>query len=194
MPPHLYLWTKVLHPLPHHLLLRNICSPCLGRLPNFSCPIPFMGLTCFLSPLSSLFNYLLYLFSLKWALQELQDNQDFVFAEFVTTDTIYWLQPFLVQSHCCMHAPISIATMADTNSTHSRSTSWQGRRCTPPVAWIPHTHHDNISLPVTTPVVVCIPTPIPPTSITHYISPLITRFNPCAGCGSTDGHLPGCTA
>ena len=136
------------------------------------------------------------IFSLEQTLQELRDNQDQVFTEFITADTVYRLQPFLVQTRRHMHTPISIATTTDTNSFQSQPASQQDRRRTPPVAWIPHAHHDNTPLPVTTPAVIRIPTPIPSvsTSTTRYISPLIIRFNPCAGCGSANGHLPGCTA
>ena len=138
------------------------------------------------------------IFSLKWTLWKLQDNQDFVFAEFVTADTIYQLQPFLIQSRRCIHAPISIATMTNTNLIQSCFASRQGRRHTPPqtppTVWIPHTHHNNIPLSVTTPVVVHTPIPILSTCVTRYVSPLVIQFNSCAGCGSADGHLPGCTA
>ena len=136
------------------------------------------------------------IFSLEQTLQELQDNQDHVFVEFIAADNIHQLQPFLVQTHHHMHAPISIATTTDTNLIQLRPASQQDRRRTPLVTQIPHTHHDNTPLPITNLVVVCIPTPIPPTSTstTRYISPLVIQFNPCASCGSADGHLPGCTA
>ena len=143
------------------------------------------------------------IFSLEQTLWELHDNRDHVFAEFVTsrltTNTVYRLQPFLIQTRRRMHTPISIATTTDTNSTQSQPAPQQNRRRSPPVARIPHTHHDNVPLPVTTsnatPIIVCVPTPIPSTStsVTHYVSPLVIRFNPCTSCGSTDGHLPGCS-
>ena len=139
------------------------------------------------------------IFSLEQTLWELCDNRDHVFAEFVTTDTLNQLQPFIVQTCWRMHTPISIATTTDTDSIQSHPAPQQNKRRTPPVTWIPHTYHDNAPLPVTTPnttpTVVCVPTPVPPTStsVTHYVSPLVIRFNPCTGCGSADGHLPGCS-
>ena len=139
------------------------------------------------------------IFSLEQTLRELCDNQDYVFAEFVTTNTVNQLQPFLVQTRQWMHTPISIATTTDTNSILSQPVPQQNRQRTPPVTWIPHTYHDNAPLPVATPsktpTIVCVPTPIPPTStsVTCYVSPLVIRFNPCTGCGSADGHLPGCS-
>ena len=65
---------------------------------------------------------------------------------------------------------------------------------------LPHASHDNVpivvTVPSTTPTVVRTPTPIPPPLVapTRYVSPLLTHFNPCAGCGSADdAHFPGCT-
>ena len=174
----------------------NFAPPRSQKSSNISCSIPFARPTHFLGLLSSLFNYLLYhLFPWTNPLGATRQS-GFVFAEFVTADTIYRLQPFLVQTRYRMHAPISIATTTNSNSTQLQSPSWQNRTHTPPVARIPHAHHNNTSLPVTTLVVVRIPTPIPPisTSITCYVSPLVIWFNPCTGCGSANGHLPGCTA
>ena len=72
-----------------------------------------------------------------------------------------------------------------------------------PVVRLLQAHHNNAPIvvttprvtPITTPIVVRIPTPIPTTSnsLVRYVSPLITRFNPCSGCGSADNHFPGCT-
>ena len=125
---------------------------------------------------------------------ELRDNRDFIFAEFTTTDTIYQLQPFLIQSRHRMNTPSSTATTMNINLIQPWPASQQARRHTPPVTQIPHIHHDNMPLPVATLVIVCTPTPIPPiiTSTARYVSPLIIWFNPCDGCGFADGHLPGC--
>ena len=136
------------------------------------------------------------IFSLEQTLRELHDNRDHVFAEFVTTDTINPLQPFLIQTRRRMHAPISITTNTNTDSVQSQPASQQNRRHTPSVAQIPHTHHDNAPLPITTlnptPIVIHVPTSIPPasTSITRYVSPLVIQFNPCTSCRSANGHLP----
>ena len=140
------------------------------------------------------------IFSLEQTLQELRDNQDHVFTEFVTPTTVSWLQPFLIQTRRRMTAPVSIATTSDTSSVRSQPVPQQNGRCTPPITRIPHTLHNNAPLPITTssttPTIVRIPTPIPPasTSVTRYVSLLITWFNPCTSCGSADGHLPGCSA
>jgi hypothetical protein len=38
------------------------------------------------------------------------------------------------------------------------------------------------------------PIPIPIPGVTRFVSPeLRARFNPCQGCGSNDGHFPGCS-
>ena len=139
------------------------------------------------------------IFSLEQTLWELHNNQDHVLTEFITPDTVNRLQPFLIQTRRRMTTPISIATTTDTDSIQSQPILQQNRRHTPPIAHIPHTHHDNAPLPVitpsTTPIVIRIPTPIPPanTSITCYVSPLVIQFNPCASCGSADRHPPSCS-
>ena len=106
------------------------------------------------------------IFSLEQTLWELHDNRDHVFAEFVTIDTVNPLQPFLIQTCRRMHAPISITINTNTDSVQSQPASQQNRRRTPSVARIPHTHHDNAPLPITTPnptpIVVRIPTPSHP--------------------------------
>ena len=145
------------------------------------------------------------IFTLEQTIQELRDNCDYVFANFTTPDVIYRLQPFLIQSHQRSLAPVSIATtttVTSTDSTYSRPSTQrpQGHAFT---VRLPQTHHDNAPIVVTaphvtpdvTPVVVHTPTPIPTTSnsLVRYVSPFVTRFNPCSGCGSTDDHFPGCS-
>ena len=193
--PYSSLWTKVLCSLTHLLLFRNLCPPHSGGPPNFSCSISFTGSTHFSSSFSTLFNHLFHYF-FPWT------NSSGIMGQlrlcFCGICHRQYHLPTFVQSCRHMHTPISIATTTDTNSTQSRSTSWQGRGCTPPqiplTRRILHTHHDNTPLSITAPVVVRIPTPIPPTSITHYVSPLITQFNPCISCSSADSHLPDCMA
>ena len=142
------------------------------------------------------------IFALEQTLQELRDNRDYIFADFTTPDIIYWLQPFLIQSRRRSLAPASIVTTTDTSSIHPRPPARQPQEHTPTVQ-LPQAHHDNLPIVVTiprvaptvTPTVARTPTPIPSTStsLVRYISPLVTRFNPCTGCGSTDGHFPGCS-
>ena len=63
------------------------------------------------------------IFALEQTLQELQDNRDYVFADFTTPDVVYRLQPFLIQSCRRSLAPVSIATtttVTSTDSTYSR--------------------------------------------------------------------------
>ena len=69
-----------------------------------------------------------------------------------------------------------------------------------PTVRIPHMLHDNtpivVTVPNATPMVEHIPTPILPPLVApvRYVSPLLTQFNPCVGCGSADdNHFPGCT-
>ena len=145
------------------------------------------------------------IFALEQTIQELRDNHDHVFADFTTPDVIYHLQPFLIQSRRRSLAPISIATTTttiSTDSTHSRPSTQHPQEYAP-IIRLPRTHHDNVPIvvttphatPVTTPTVVRTPTPAPATnnSLVRYVSPLITRFNPCSGCSSTKDHFPGCT-
>ena len=145
------------------------------------------------------------IFGLEQTLQELQDNCDHVFTDFTTPDVIYRLQPFLIQSRRRSLAPASIATtttITDTSSTHSQPpTRWPQEYA--PIVRLPQTHHNNLPIvvtvpratPVVTPVAARTPTPIPTTStsLVWYVSPLVTRFNPCNGCSSTNGHFPGCS-
>ena len=112
---------------------------------------------------------------------------------------------FLMQSRRRSLAPASIATtttITDTSSTHSRPPTWQPQEYAP-IVQLPQTHHNNLPIvvtvpratPVVTPVATRTPTPIPTTStsLIWYVSPLVARFNPCNGCGSTKGHFPGCS-
>ena len=144
------------------------------------------------------------IFALEQTLQELRDNCDHVFADFTTPDVIYRLQPFLIQSRRRSLALASIATtttVTDTSSTHSWPPTRQPQHA--PTVQLPQTHHDNLPIivtipratPVVTPVTARTPTPIPTTStsLVQYVSPLVARFNPCNGCGSVDGHFPGCS-
>ena len=142
------------------------------------------------------------IFALEQTLQELWNNRDYVFADFITPDVVQRLQPFLIQTHRRSLAPTSIITTTDTSSIPSRPPPHQPQRHVPTV-WLPQAQHDNVLItvtvpnttPVVTPTVVRTPTLIPlaSTSITRYVSPLVIRFNPCAGCGSADGHLPRCS-
>ena len=143
------------------------------------------------------------IFTLEQTLQELRDNCDHVFTEFTTPDVIYRLQPFLIQSHRRSLAPASIVTTTtNTSSTYSRPPTRRPQEHAPMVR-LPQTHHDNLPIivtvphatPVITPMVARTPTPIPTTStsLVQYVSPLVARFNPCNGCGSIDGHFPGCS-
>ena len=138
------------------------------------------------------------IFTLEQMLQELQDNRDYVFANFVTPDVVQRLQPFLIQTCRRALAPAPIITTTDTSSTQTLPPPQQTQRHTPTVR-LPQAQHDNLPITVTvpnvTPTVVCTPTPIPPasTSITQYVSPLVIRFNLCTGCSSATSHLPGCS-
>ena len=138
------------------------------------------------------------IFTLEQTLQELQDNRDYVFADFITPDVVQQPQPFLIQTHRRALAPASIITTTNTSSTQTQPPPQQTQRHTPTVQ-LPQAQHDNLPITVTvpnvTPTVVCTPMPIPPasTSITRYVSPLVIRFNPCTSCGSAAGHLPGCS-
>ena len=140
------------------------------------------------------------IFALEQTLQELRDNCDHVFADFTTPNVIYRLQPFLIQSHRRSLAPTSITT-TDTSSTYSRPPTRQPQGHAP-IVRLPQTHHNLLivvtvpcATPVVTPIVARTPTPTPTTSISlvQYVSPLVARFNPCNGCGSVNGHFPGCS-
>lgn len=133
------------------------------------------------------------IFSLEQTIRELCENHDCVFNEFVTPDTVHQLQPFLVQSQRHTHPPISINTTTDSNSSRSSLRHNNTHSIQPPVVRLPHALHDNTLLPLYSPAPpIRPPTPIPSLSTTHYRSPLMTHFNPCATCGANTGHFPGC--
>ena len=138
------------------------------------------------------------IFTLEQTLQELRNNWDYVFANFVTPDVIQQLQPFLIQTRRRVLAPASIITTTDTSSTWTWPPPQQTQRHTPTVQ-LPQAQHDNLPITVTvpnvTPTIVRTPMTVPPasTSIARYVSPLVIRFNPCTSCGSANGHLPGCS-
>ena len=149
------------------------------------------------------------IFSLERAIHDLQTSCDHVFEEFVTPDVVRRLQPFLIQTRRRSQAPPSTAIIDNVRRqqvltpipTHSITTSTTTETSQPaPTVRLPQASHDNvpivITVPNTTPIVARTPTPIPPLLVapTRYVSPLLTHFNPCAGCGSADDdHFPGCT-
>ena len=145
--------------------------------------------------------------ALEQTLQDLQNSRDHVFTKFVTPDVVHRLQPFLIQTHRRSQVPPSTTVIANVRQqqiqtpTPLTTTTTTVRPDQPtPIVQIPHTFHDNAPIVVTvlnaTPTMVCTPTPIPPPLVapTRYVSPILTRFDPCVKCGSaTDGHFPGCT-
>ena len=149
------------------------------------------------------------IFSLERTIHDLQTSRDHVFEEFVTPDVVRRLQPFLIQTRRRSQAPPSTAVIDNVRRqqvltpipTHLIATSTTTETSQPvPMVRLPQASHDNIpivvTVPNTTPIVARTPTPIPPPLVapTRYISPLLTHFNPCAGCGSADDdHFPGCT-
>ena len=147
------------------------------------------------------------IFSLERAIHDLQTSRDHVFDEFVTPDVVRRLQPFLIQTQRRSQAPPSTAIINHVRRqqilplipTRSLATSTPTEPDQPiPMVRLPHASHDNIPIVVpvadTTPVVARSATPIPPLvgTLTCYVSPLLSTFNPCPGCGS-DGHFSGCT-
>lgn len=175
------------------LLLRDICSPREGWPPNTSCSPPSSKQTSIQCSLSSL-SY--YLFSLEQTLRELQDTREYIFNDFITPEVVRLLQPFLVQSHRHAHPLISIHTTTDSGSSPSSTLPDVIRSPQPLVTRLPFALHDNTPLPPLPPyssvLPVRPPTPIPPLSITHYCSPLVTQVNPCSTCGAAADHFPGC--
>ena len=71
------------------------------------------------------------IFALEQTLQELWNNRDYVFADFVTPDVVQRLQPFLIQTHRRLLAPASIVTTTDASSVHSQPSPWQPQRHVP---------------------------------------------------------------
>ena len=148
------------------------------------------------------------IFASEKTLQDLQNSCDYVFAEFITPDIVHCLQPFLIQTQRRSQIPPSTTVITNVRRQQqtqtptpptTTSTTIRPNQPTPTVR-IPHALHDNapivVTVPNTTPAVVRTPTPIPPPLVApiHYVSPLLTRFDPCVECGSaTDGHFPGCT-
>ena len=149
------------------------------------------------------------IFSLERTIHDLQTSRDHVFDEFVTPNVVQRLQPFLIQTRRRSQAPPSTAIIDNVRRqqvlppipTCSIATSTSTETNQPvPMVRLPQASHDNVpivvAVPNTTPIVARPATPIPPPLVapTHYVSPLLTHFNPCAGCGSADdGHFSGCT-
>ena len=147
------------------------------------------------------------IFALEKTLQDLQNSRDYVFAEFITPDVIHHLQPFLIQTRRRSQIPPSATIIANIQRQQTQTptppttTTTTVRTNQPiPTVWTPHALHDNtpivVTVPNATPTVERIPTPIPPPLVApvRYVSPLLTQFNPCVGCGSADNnHFPGCT-
>ena len=152
------------------------------------------------------------IFALEHTLQDLQNSREHVFTEFITPNVVHCLQPFLIQTRHRSHLPPSATVIANARHQHVQTPisqmteppiaiSTADRTNHPlPIVCIPHTLHDNapivVTTPSATPAVVRTPTPFPSSTAppVHYVSPLLTEFDPCTACGSaTDGHYPGCT-
>ena len=149
------------------------------------------------------------IFSLERTIHDLQTSRDHVFDKFVTPDVVRHLQPFLIQTRRRSQAPPSTAIIDNVRRqqvlppipTRSIATSTSTETSQPvPMVRLPQASHNNVpivvTVPNTTPVVARPATPIPPPLVapTRYVSPLLSAFNPCPGCGSADdGHFSGCT-
>ena len=196
---HPRLRTTILRPLPYCLFFWNLHPSHTWKPPNLPCSIPSTRTTRLLGSFSTLFDHLLHHLFLRANPSRVMQQPRSCFCRI----RYHWHRQPTPTLSCSdlltMHAPISIATTTDTDSIQSQPAPQQNRRRTPLVTWIPHTYHNNAALPVTTssttPTVVRFPTSIPSTStsFTRYVSPLVIQFNPCTSCGSTDGHLPGCS-
>ena len=99
------------------------------------------------------------IFALEQTLQELQDNRDYIFADFTTPDVIYQLQPFLIQSRRRSLAPASIATTTTVTGTSSTYSQPPTRR--------PQEHAPIVQLPtcITTTCQLSLPFHMPPPSL-----------------------------
>ena len=147
------------------------------------------------------------IFALEQTLQDLRNSRDYIFAEFVTPDVVHRLQPFLIQTRHRSQVPPSTAVIANarrqqiqTLTPLTTTTTTIGTNQPTPTVQIPHAFHDNtpivVTVPNVTPIIERTPTPIPPLLVApvQYVSPILTQFDPCIGCGSAiDGHFPGCT-
>ena len=72
-------------------------------------------------------------FAPEQTLQELRNNCNYIFANFITPNVIHRLQPFLIQARRRSLAPASIVTTTDTSSIHSRPPARQPQEHTPAV-------------------------------------------------------------
>ena len=149
------------------------------------------------------------IFSLERAIHDLQTSRDHVFDEFITPDVVRCLQPFLIQTRRRSQAPPSTTIIDNIRRqqvlppipTHLIASSTTTEPGPPiPTVRLPQASHNNVpivvTIPNTTPVVARPATPIPPPLVAppRYVSPLLSAFNPCPGCGSADvGHFSGCT-
>ena len=149
------------------------------------------------------------IFALEKTIHDLQTSRDHVFEEFITPDVVRRLQPFLIQTRRRSQAPPSTAIINNVRRqqelppipTHSIvSSPATGTSQPTPTIRLPQASHDNIpivvAVPNTTPIIAHPDTPIPPPLVAppRYVSPLLSTFNPCSGCGSANGnHFPGCT-
>ena len=126
-------------------------------------------------------------------LDSLQGNRAEVFTTMATPTFIRLIQPFLIQHHhrqVANHRPISISSSSDNNNNRPPPTL----RRSPHRQLIDGSDNLVIHVPsVSPPPPRCNDTPIPGSSTTCFVSPLVASFHPCPRCGiNTEGHLPGC--
>ena len=147
------------------------------------------------------FRHYLNLCSTIHDLETLTDNLQVARAELFTAMTtpnfIRLVQPVLVQQHrrqTAARPPISVSSSS--NSDPGRSIPPSQRHIPPslPGSDLRATYVSSQTPPQTlrrasTPL----PIPIPPLSVTRYVSPQVTHFDPCPYCGTNeDDHFPGC--
>ena len=149
------------------------------------------------------------IFTLEKAISDLQTSRDHVFDEFVTPDVVRRLQPFLIQTRCRSQAPPSTTIISNIRRQQELPPVPTLPLASPtvteitqpiPAVRLPHASHDNIPIviptPNTTSAIIRPDTPIPPPLAIppRYVSPLLSTFDPCPGCGSADGtHFRECT-